>query len=313
MKEKGQVLIILILVTLVALTVGLAITQRSVTDISISTKTEQSSRAFSAAEAGIEKAIEYDQNPAILLPTDMPLDLGNESSVLVSPSGGLPLPTQALEYPKMGKSEFAHFWLANPEGNLLNPSDTYFNRTKLSVYFGNSPSDPSDLPAIEVNVVSLIAGEFRSTRFFYDSNVSRSGRAGSKNNTNGFDNRDSGTVFCDDPLKTDAYTSFSRKTDGTKDRHFLCRADVSPVAGKPVLARVRVLYSTKKQAVALGPPMPECENQTIQACNLPPVAALYTSTGTSGQTQRRLKVLRVKNVVPFYFDYAIFSDSPINK
>ena len=60
MKEKGQIILILLLVMTVALGVGLTIVQRSLTDISTSTKVEQSSRAFSAAEAGIEKALQGD-------------------------------------------------------------------------------------------------------------------------------------------------------------------------------------------------------------------------------------------------------------
>lgn len=55
--ESGQTLVILLLVMVVTLAIGLSVATRSITDLRISTQTEQSSRAFSAAEAGIEEAL----------------------------------------------------------------------------------------------------------------------------------------------------------------------------------------------------------------------------------------------------------------
>lgn len=62
MKRKpalpsGQALLIIVLVMAVALTIGLAVISRSITDIRISSQEEESARVFSAAEAGIEKAL----------------------------------------------------------------------------------------------------------------------------------------------------------------------------------------------------------------------------------------------------------------
>ena len=56
-KQSGQALLIILLVMAVGLTVALAIVSRSVTDIRISRQEEESARAFSAAEAGIEQAL----------------------------------------------------------------------------------------------------------------------------------------------------------------------------------------------------------------------------------------------------------------
>lgn len=56
-SELGQALVIILLVMAVGLTVGLAVVSRSVTDIRISQQEEESARAFSAAEAGIEEAM----------------------------------------------------------------------------------------------------------------------------------------------------------------------------------------------------------------------------------------------------------------
>lgn len=56
-SPTGQTTVVVLLIMVVVLTVGLSITARSITDLRISTQTELSNRAFSAAEAGIEEAL----------------------------------------------------------------------------------------------------------------------------------------------------------------------------------------------------------------------------------------------------------------
>ena len=56
-KISGQVVLIIVLLTMVGLTIGLSLISRTVTDVRISSQIEQSSRAFSAAEAGVETAL----------------------------------------------------------------------------------------------------------------------------------------------------------------------------------------------------------------------------------------------------------------
>lgn len=63
---KGQVLLIVVLTTIVALTVGLTIVSRTITNLKMSKQNEESQRAFQAAEAGIEQALKTarDANPS---------------------------------------------------------------------------------------------------------------------------------------------------------------------------------------------------------------------------------------------------------
>ncbi len=56
-KNSGQIVLVVLLVMVVLLTVGLAVVSRSVTDIRISKEVEEASRAFAAAEAGIEDVL----------------------------------------------------------------------------------------------------------------------------------------------------------------------------------------------------------------------------------------------------------------
>lgn len=56
-NERGQILLIVVLVIVVALTVGLSVVSRTITNLKISKENEESQRAFQAAEAGIERAL----------------------------------------------------------------------------------------------------------------------------------------------------------------------------------------------------------------------------------------------------------------
>ena len=55
--QRGQVLLIVVLVMVIALTVGLSVISRSVTTLRTTKESESSQRAFSAAEAGVAKLL----------------------------------------------------------------------------------------------------------------------------------------------------------------------------------------------------------------------------------------------------------------
>lgn len=55
--QRGQVLLIVILIMVVTLTIGLSVVSRSITTLKTTRESESSQRAFSAAEAGIESII----------------------------------------------------------------------------------------------------------------------------------------------------------------------------------------------------------------------------------------------------------------
>src|SRR3989339_1593452 len=57
-RQKGQVLLIVVLVMIVALTVGLSLISRSITNLRTSTQEAESQKALAAAEAGVEQALE---------------------------------------------------------------------------------------------------------------------------------------------------------------------------------------------------------------------------------------------------------------
>lgn len=56
-SEQGQALLVVVLIMVVAITIGLSVALKSITSVRISVDQENSERAFSAAEAGIEKVL----------------------------------------------------------------------------------------------------------------------------------------------------------------------------------------------------------------------------------------------------------------
>ncbi len=110
--EKGQVALVVLLVSAVTLMLGLTASRKSTIDISIGHDQELSAKAFAAAEAGLEYALSeisadnidssyYWDSPAA----------GSEASVLLSELGG-----GGSYYPSdtYQPGEMAYFWLRNP-------------------------------------------------------------------------------------------------------------------------------------------------------------------------------------------------------
>ena len=80
-EQRGQVVVWIMLVSVVGLTLGLSIASRTLSNLRQSSELEGANRAFSAAEAGIERAL-YDLEQtgiveSVLTPTPL-LESGAE-------------------------------------------------------------------------------------------------------------------------------------------------------------------------------------------------------------------------------------------
>lgn len=310
LNQSGQIIVVLLLVMLVVLSVVLAITQRSTSNLSSSSETEQSTRAYSAAEAGLEQALQRGTtNPAAAPISSQTINLpGNSSTATIQNSGFLPVAGSqiALEYPPLGKESIAQFWLVDPS----TPANNY-SRNSYSIYFGNpnlSPNQYDDAsgataknisPAIEVTTVKQTTigatVTYEAQKNFYDSLSSRAA-------TNKFITTTSPStpITCGNPTRDTILKTSSQ---------FYCRVDVNILNCNltnciPQLVRVRLLYANVNQKIALAP---------VTGASLPPQVELYTSTGKAGQSQKTLQVFRVKEMLPPWLDFAIFSVNDIVK
>lgn len=289
--QAGQAILILLLVMTVALAIGLSVVQRSLTDVTTATKVEQSSRAFSAAEAGIERALTSADN---LLDTELSqVEFeGSKSNAYIFDSGLLPLSKQALEYPPVAKEDIAHVWLADPS---TEPIQSYYKKNSLDIYWGEQGiSDPANRPAIEIAIIYAEAGAYKAKRYYLDSNASRAG-------DNGFTDV-SGT--CSDSLAEIA-------TSMGPNRKFYCKFTLITLPSELMILRARMLYNNTNQPFAVKPVC--APGDAADICSLPPQARVITSIGLSGETERRVQLFKLEKVVPPYFDYSIFSAGDINK
>lgn len=290
MNQKGQIIVIVLLVTLIALSLGLVVTQKTITDVTTSTQNDQASRAFSAAEAGIERA--YTLSPGVTA-TIPPTDFDNQASAdNIQASNSLPSGTDALEYPPIGREAVANFWLSQAG----NPDVSSYTGSTVNLYFGNSTQSPSEpKPAVEITFFYKDgSGNFQSFSEFYDSDSTRA-------TTNGFT-----PASLNGSVNIFNLTTF---TPGQASTFYAYVPNVSIYPGvcsgcNPILARVRLLYSTSNQKIALGP---------VGTQTLPAQANAYQSTGKAGQSQKSLKVFKESYVVPHFFDFAIFSVGDITK
>lgn len=287
MNQKGQVVLILILVMTVALAIGVSVIQRSLSDVSTSSKVEQSSRAFAAAEAGIEKAIQTGTSLGSL-------DLGNNSEISGVQTDNVPAANQALEYPPMSKEEIANVWLADPTSSIFPSCDVgkiCYSAGTLGIYWGTNGN--TDHPAIEVTVIYDASGVYKSKKYYLDRYPNDPGRNNDFDPTN---------VTC--PAIPAISTSLS-----PTPKTFYCMKNIPvdaanlPGLSRLIMVRARLLYASASHSFAVKP----------TSGSLPIQARLFTSTGRSGNTQRTVQVLRLDRVVPFYFDYAIFSVGDITK
>lgn len=290
-SDKGQTVLILVLIMTVALAIGLSTVQRSLSDISTSSKVEQSSRAFSAAEAGIERALQVGSTT---------IQLENQSSAQVSDSSLIPcvpgttgcaqgagVQQSPLEYPPLSKEEVAHVWLADYT-STANPPTSAYAQGSLDVYWGSSSTDKA---ALELTLIYYDDGtkKYQSQKWYLDHSIVRSPE-------NNFVQ-----VSC---------TGYDVETDvGTK--RYQCKKTIDSLPSLPsrlMLLRARLLYNSTSQPLAV-----QAVGTCGQDCSIPPQARRITSTGAAGETQRKVQLFQVNKVVPPYFDYAIFSAGEISK
>lgn len=277
--EGGQVILLLLLAVTVGLGVGLSIVQRSISNVSTSTKVEESQRAFSAAEAGIERALLGDYSGVDFISENL-------SQATVETTGDIPGFQQAFEYPPISKEEVAQVWLANPED--LSP---FYTQSSLVVYWGKPDvTDDNDKPAISLRVIYLSGGNYLVKQFFFDP----------------VDLRRSANGFLSPETCSNSLPAIT--TSSGQGRRFYCKATLSSLSPTLMTVRARLLYSDDSHPIAFVP-----QGGCQVGCSLPPTAKIITSTGSSGATQRRLQLFVQDQIVPWYFDYAVFSIGEITK
>lgn len=288
--QSGQALLIILLVLAVALTVVLSVISRSVTDIAITTKEEEASRAFSAAEAGVEEALIGGALSGTF--GTVPGEASFQVSVSDLAAGGTSFPSPQ----KVGAGDAIPLWFVShaDDGSLTCADGMCFTGSSMKVCWaepGTSSSD-STTPALEVVVLyTATPGNYSTTqiaRAAFDPNVTR-------RSTNQFSAPDAGGCTVSD----NDYTF-------GKNINFADLGIPSSVynsAGGLQTARLRLLYNTDKfqpVGVNVGNPLP-AQGTRIE------------SIGTAGQSTRKIEVFQLYSDLPPIFDFALFTIGGLTK
>lgn len=292
--SKGQALVLVLLSLAVVLTLVLFILARSVTDISISSKNEESVRAFSAAEAGVEKAL--------IIGTTTGSFNSNTASYtanVTSAAAG----AKTFVYPiELNSGDAMTLWFVShdEDGNLVCDSNNpCFSGNTIRVCWGKSgtPSSSSTTPALELSFYYLgTSGDYSTTkiaRAVYDPYSSRALSGYGSDLANNFSSPDSGT--CD----IDGSSFQFQKT--------LTLTDFGINTATLQFMKARIFYNSDTSQ-SIGFDVDFSGNTTF-----PSQGITIDSTGVAGSSNRRLNVFQSWPELPTVFDYSIYSSSGLTK
>lgn len=294
-RESGQALVLVLLSLAVVLTLVLFILSRSVTDILVSSKNQEAVRAFSAAEAGIEQALVIGTGGAN---PNFGSNAGYTSTVADFASG-----SSDYQYPiELSSGDSMTVWFVSHDpatGNTTCADGKCFAGTALNVCFGKPGTGASTAttPAIEVSVFYEATPGTLSTikigRAAYDPNVTRV----SQNN-----------------FTADYGSGCSAIAGGSyafqQSINFADLGIPGSVYGNPdglQFARIRMFYNTD-QTQTLG-----VHVVGVNGLTLPSQGQSIISTGTAGQSSRRIDVFQGWPEPPSVFDNAIYSSTGLTK
>jgi hypothetical protein len=265
--HSGQILLITLLVLSIATTIALSLVARSTTDLNISNQVEESSRAFSAAEAGIEQALKLQS-----VPNAVTLSGGVSYSVTKADIGGA---IGALAFPKVtdvGGVETVWFVNHDDTGLPIFSARAYTN-DGIDVCFNANGS-----PAVEVTIYyQKNGGSIETARSVYDADAVRAG-------TNNFTAVPANSGGCGDGTNTNLKQTIAFSSLG-----------ITANSDTLLLMRLRPLYANTQLAVS-APQILPLQGNKYDSCG-------KTGAGVS----RCISVLQNYRTPSGVFDYAIYS------
>lgn len=287
-QNSGQAVLVILLLAAVILTIGLAVVSRSITDVRISEQTEQASRAYSAAEAGIEETLRT--------LTSGQGNFSNIGAIYRATINGFGQDVTEVAFPfPFGRNEAHTIWLAdNTNYNKV------YDRDEIIVAWANSgtpDNDPVQTPALELTLYYLDGTTYKTAKFALDPYTSRS----------------PSPSFCNPGLSgpCDSIKQFRTAVD-TIDGHdfqFQTTLDLLNYSGinrKLLFIRARILFATGKHYLGIK----ASGNGTSI---FPSQGSKIESTGEAGTATRKVEVIRYEPAPPLIFDFALYSNGDLVK
>lgn len=270
-NERGQILLIVVITMIVALTVGLTIASRTVTELRLSRQNEESQRAFNAAEAGIDRVLQ--QGGEITLEEE----LGNNSNFVVSATNYAGSNIILNNGQEVDQDVGADLWLSDYP-DFANPITG-----SLTIYWGTedqencSESSPVR-PALEIVLLQGDIANPQISKYLYDTCSSRT--TGS--------------------LDAASYETFSG-ISGLPGEVFTNRITTPISVTNGIIMKIIPLYNSTIVAVS-------AEDASGNPLALPSQGSVVESTGRSGEAVRQITYYQSYPQMPIeVFPYSIIS------
>lgn len=172
--QNGQILLVVVLTMIVALTVGLSIAARIVTELKLSKQNEESQRAFQAAESGIQQTLVRQSS------INIPINLGNNASFSTTYAADNGKAIVMNNGQAVDQATGADVWLSDyssdPALIFKNPMGGG-NPVVITMYWGSpaqtscaSSSGDTAAPAIEIVLLQGPSGSPTVQKTVYESN-----------------------------------------------------------------------------------------------------------------------------------------------
>lgn len=300
--KSGQILIIVLLIVVVTLAVGLSVASRNITNLRTSTQTEQSQRAFTAAEGGIEDVLSrfstLKTDPAVTTSS------GLNVSVPVGSSGiSATVNLKAINY--VQRVDTGHVAQINlRDANNVHAHDAPYNVTQVKISWAKAVPGEGDLgkpfPSVEVTFVCQTASS-TTPCVNNNNNVAVSGYAQDRV---AFTNNSSG-----DQGFTNCGNSSGVVTSSTvTDPDYNCTITFPLVNSNILLVRVRPFH--RRTDIVTGSTIKVSGDQTLPVQLYEISSAVTTDTGIA----RRVQVTKTAlPILPAAFDFALYSEGSIIK
>lgn len=290
---SGQALLLVVLVVAASLIVVLSVVSKSVTDVTITSTEEDSLRAFSAAEAGVEEALLSLGSGAVVDPegsVGTGSQTGSYEGTVTQNSAG-----SSFNYPEQLLSgDTGTIWFADrdEDGNFdCSSGKTCTQNAELDLCWETSVPEDSQRSAVELTVFYDTTNSYLNNDF---SNVAaKTFMADSVNRQpeNGILHR-SVSSSCDlGSSQTFETVHYYKQTT------FNLSSDL-PSGADLIMAKVRLLYNTST---------PQGFGVHVVAGSLPAQGYIVSSSGTAGATRRKVQVFQGYPEPPAIFDSALFS------
>ncbi|HRN96506.1 MAG TPA: hypothetical protein PLD54_03620 [Candidatus Levybacteria bacterium] len=273
-RQSGQILLIVVLSMVVALSVGLSIASRTISNLQISRQSEESQRAFQAAEAGLERAVRQVSTGEGTTADGFPGILDNNANfnVEIKPEGGDKFQLNGGDM--IERAVGLDVWMSN----YPHYTDTYSGKVRL--FWGHAGQSCGDVgndyvPALEV---LLLHGDVEDPQLYRE-------------------------VYDPCPRITGATTIGVVGDAGYENAGFQYqyRADFpsgDPMPSSPLIFKVIPIFNSTRIGI-----------QGLSG-DLPSQGSVITSTGTAGETVRKIQYFQSYPQIPNeLFPYAIISQN----